>query len=290
MKNFEIITDSCCDLEAGMAEELGLHVVPLSMHVGEKAYKNYLDGREISFENVYKILRSEQKASTSAPNVQDFGETLTPLLENGRDVLILSFSSGLSATYGSAKIAAEDAAEKYPDRKIYVVDTLCASLGQGLLVYTCAKLADEGKSIEEVRDFAENHKLNVCHWFTIDSFLRLKLGGRVSNATAFVGTLIGIKPVLHVDDDGKLINMSKVRGREKAIDALAKKLQEGIKNPEQQTIFISHGDCIQDAEKLAKKIKELVPVKDFVISYVGPVIGSHSGAGTLALFWFGDKR
>lgn len=290
MRNFEIVTDSSCDMSAEMAEKLGLHVVPLTVNIEGTIYKNYLDGRDISFEEVYRILRTDAKVSTSAPNVQDYTEMLKPLLENGRDLLILSFSSGLSATYESSEIAAAELRKLYPDRKIYTVDTLTACMGQGLFVYTCANLADEGKSIEEVRDFAEEKKLNVCHWFTIDNFVRLKLGGRVSATTAFVGGIIGIKPVLHVDNEGKLINMAKVRGRGKALDFLADKLKESIVDPENQMIFINHGDCLADAELVAEKIKKRVKVKGFVINFVGPVIGAHSGPGTIAIAWFGDVR
>jgi DegV family protein with EDD domain len=215
---------------------------------------------------------------------------MEPLLQAGKDVLVLAFSSGLSTTYNSAVIAAEDLKERYPDRKVYVVDTLCASMGQGLLVYLTAQQKADGKTIEEARDFAEESKRRLCHWFTVDDLNHLKRGGRISAATALVGTMLSIKPVLHVDDEGHLISMGKARGRQASLKALVDKMEETAIDPGSQTVFISHGDCLRDAETVAAMVKERFGVQNVVISYVGPVIGSHSGPGTMALFFLGRQR
>ena len=203
---------------------------------------------------------------------------------------MLTFSSGLSTTHQSAVIAATELAEKYPDRKIRVVDTLCASLGQGLLVWHACKKRDEGMGLDELADWCEEAKKNVAMWFTVDDLMFLKRGGRVSAATALVGTMLQIKPVLHVDDEGHLINVAKARGRKAAIEALDKKVGETGLPGENDTVFISHGDCLEDAQLLEKILQEKYGVKSAFIYYVGAVIGSHSGPGTLALFFMGSKR
>ena len=203
---------------------------------------------------------------------------------------MLAFSSGLSTTYQSARIAAEELLEAYPDRMIRVVDTLSASLGQGLLVwYTCRK-RDEGLSLDETADWVEENKLHLCHWFTVDDLFFLKRGGRISGATAVMGTMLNIKPVLHMDDEGHLISMGKARGRKAAIQALAEKTRELGEGYDNATMFISHGDCREDAEYLAGLLKKKYGVKNVYVSYVGAVIGSHSGPGTLALFFMGRHR
>jgi DegV family protein with EDD domain len=216
---------------------------------------------------------------------------MRPYLERGTDILYLGFSSGLSNTYNAGRIACEELSEEFPERKLYAVDTLCASLGQGLLVYHAAKMRFDGKSIEEVRDFAEGNKLRLCHWFTVDDLFFLKRGGRVSAATAVVGTMLGIKPIMHVDNEGKLVKVGTVRGRRASIDALCEKAKaSAIDVKEKLVAFISHGDCEEDAKYLADKMKKEVGFKEVLIGYVGSVIGSHSGPGTLALFYLGTER
>jgi DegV family protein with EDD domain len=237
------------------------------------------------------MLRAKKKATTSAVNVGDFKDVMRPYLEKGTDILYLGFSSGLSNTYNAGRIACEELAEEFPERKLYAVDTLCASLGQGLLVYHAAKMRFDGKSIEEVRDFAEGNKLRLCHWFTVDDLFFLKRGGRVSAATAVVGTMLGIKPIMHVDNAGKLVKVGTVRGRRASIDALCEKAKaSAIDVKEKLVAFISHGDCEEDAKYLADKMKKEVGFKEVLIGYVGSVIGSHSGPGTLALFYLGTER
>ena len=290
MSDYVIVTDSSADLPASLVQELGVEVLPLSFTVQDKTYHNYPDDREMDPKVFYKMLRDGEMATTSAVNVAEYTNMLEPLLQAGKDVLVLAFSSGLSTTYQSSVIAVNELAEQYPDRKIYTVDTLCASLGQGLLVWHAVQEQKKGKSIEEVRDWVEENKLHLCHWFTVDDLHFLKRGGRISAATAVVGSMLHIKPVLHVDDEGHLINMGKARGRGASLTAVVDHMEETVTDPAEQVVFISHGDCLADAEKVAADVKKRFGVKEVVINYVGPVIGAHSGPGTLALFFLGSKR
>ena len=285
--SYRIITDNCCDFPAEMYEELNLSVVPLVVRFQGKEVSQY---SEKWLKKMYAGLRAGEEATTSAVNPQGWSEAIEPVLAAGEDALVLAFSSGLSTTYQSAVIAATELSEKYPDRKIRVIDTLCASLGQGLLVWYACKKRDEGMDFDGLADWLEEHKLNLCHWFTVDDLMFLKRGGRISAATALVGTMLQIKPVLHVDDEGHLINVSKARGRKASIEALAKKLAETGLPGENDTVFISHGDCIEDVKLLEASLKEKYGVKNIFTYYVGAVIGSHSGPGTIALFFLGTKR
>ncbi|WP_287826597.1 DegV family protein [Oscillibacter sp.] len=290
MDDFVILTDSCCDMTARMAADLELEVLPLSLNMEDRVYHNYLDSREIGFQDFYARLRAGALATTSAISVGVFDEAMRKILDSGRDVLYLAFSSALSTTYQSAVIAADDLREAYPGRKIFVVDTLSASLGQGLLVYLCVQEKRKGKTIDQVHVFAEETKAKVCHWFTVDDLNHLKRGGRVSAAAALFGTMLSIKPVLHVDDTGHLVPVSKTRGRKASLLALVDRMAESAIDPAGQTIFISHGDCEADAEFVADEVRRRFGVQDIYINYVGPVIGNHSGPGTLALFFLGSRR
>lgn len=289
MRYYTIVTDSSCDLPAALAEKLGIRVVPLSVFVEGKQYYNYLDGRDISFESFYEQMGQGKLVTTSAVNVEQFKMVMESELLTGHDVLYIGFSSGLSGTYNAGRMAAEELQEEYPNSTILTVDSLCASMGQGMLVYQAALQKAGGKSIEEVRDFCEETKRKVCHWFTVDDLQQLKRGGRISGATALIGTMLNIKPVLHVDNEGKLINMSKARGRNAAIQALVSQMEKTVLQPERQTIFISHGNCYDDAQKLAELVHERFGCKS-VINFVGPTIAAHSGQGTLALFFIGTER
>ena len=288
MSNYVILTDSGTDFTKEMIEELDVELLDLWV---TRENEEPVPNSSLDLSEFYAFLREKKSASTAAVNIDGFIEIMTPILEAGKDILYLGFSSGLSSTYASGKLAADELMEKYPDRKIYTVDTLAASLGQGLLVYLAAKRRLAGESIEAVRDFVENTKLNLCHWFTIDDLFFLKRGGRVSGTTAVVGTMLGIKPVMHVDNEGHLINVAKARGRRAAVDALFDKAKNTmIGERANSSVFISHGDCIEDAEYLAERIKNEIGVKEVRIAYVGSVIGSHSGPGTLALFFLGSER
>lgn len=290
MSDFVILTDSSADLTAELAAQMDVQVLPLSFHLGERTYRNYPDNREMDPHDFYERLRAGESATTSAVNVSQYTEALEPALRAGKDVLILAFSSGLSTTYNSAAIAAGELREKYPERKLYAVDTLCASLGQGMLVYLAAREREKGKTIEEVRDWAEANKLSICHQFTVDDLHFLKRGGRISATTAVVGSMLQIKPVLHVDDEGHLINIGKARGRRASLKALVDRMEQTAVDPGDQTVFISHGDCPEDAEQVAQMVRDRFGVTDIYINYVGPVIGAHSGPGTLALFYVGSER
>ena len=290
MRDYVILTDSCCDLSAQMVDELGIQVMPLRLLLDDQEYLNYLDGREIGFKEFYDRVRGGSMPTTSALNVGDFEEAMRAILETGKDVLYLGFSSGLSTTYQSSVIAAEGLRSEFPDNKIIVVDTLTASMGQGLLVYLCAQQKKAGKTMEEVRDYAEALKLNICHWVTVDDLNHLKRGGRVSAATALFGTMLTIKPIIHVDNEGHLINVGKARGRKASLMTLADEMEKTAINPAEQTVFISHGDCLDDVNMLADELRSRLGVKEVVINYIGPVIGSHTGAGVVALFFVGSHR
>ena len=287
MANYQIITDSCCDLPMEMLASLDLKMVSLNLHFRGETLK---DSVTEEIKTVYDAWRAGESATTSAANPQQWSEVMEPVLAAGQDILVLAFSSGLSTTYQSAVIASQELQEQYPQRKIRVVDSLNASLGQGLMVWYACQKRDAGASLEELANWLEETKLNMCAWFTVDDLMYLKRGGRISAATALVGTMLKIKPVLHVDDEGHLINVSKVRGRKASIDALASKMKELGKAGENDTVFICHGDCLEDARYLEKLVKERCGVKEVFIGYTGAVIGAHSGPGTLALFFLGEHR
>ena len=284
---YRIITDSACDFPRELLSQLNIDVIPLTLMFRGQVWEDTTDE---GLKTVYDGLRAGDTASTSAINPDTWASSMEPVLAAGQDVLVIAFSSGLSTTYQSAVIAAQDLAEKYPERKIRVVDSLCASLGQGLFVWYACKNRDAGMSLDALAEWCENNKLNLCHWFTVDDLMYLKRGGRISAATALLGTVLNIKPVLHVDNEGHLISVSKARGRKASIEALAKKVAETALPGENDVMFISHGDCVEDAQTLANILKEKHGVKEVVIGYVGAVIGSHSGPGTLALFFLGSHR
>ena len=290
MRDFVIITDSCCDLTQQMADEMGLLVQPLSLLMGENTYKNYLDGREIGFKEFYDRLRGGELGTTSAVSVGDFTDIMRTVLEAGKDVLCIAFSGALSTTYQSAVIAADDLKEEFPEADIRVVNSQCASMGQGLLVHLCSEQKKAGKSLEEVYNYCVEQVPHLCHWFTVDDLFHLKRGGRVSAATAVVGSMLSIKPVLHVDDEGRLINVAKARGRKASLMALVDRMEKTAIDPADQTVFISHGDCLEDAEIVAEEIRRRFGTRDIRINYVGPVIGNHAGAGVVALFFLGTEK
>lgn len=290
MNNFVLITDSSCDLPQAMTEELDIIVVPLTFSIGGKEYSNYLDGREMPPADFYNKIRAGETATTSAVNMDTFFKLMEPILQSGKDILYLAFSSGLSNTCNAAMMSVRELSEKYPDRKIFAVDSLAASMGEGLLVYHAAMQRNAGKGIEEVYDWLMNNRLRLCHWFTVDDLNHLKRGGRISATTALVGTMLGIKPVLHVDDEGHLINVGKVRGRQASLAALVDHMEKTVEKPQEQVVFISHGDSFSDAQKVADMVRSKMNVKDVVINNIGPVIGAHSGPGTIALFFLGSKR
>jgi len=286
VRDYVILTDSGTDLSPQMAKELDIKILDLLVIMeGDPTPK---PNSEVDTKEFYKFLRTKKGATTSAINPETFADEMDKILSEGKDVLYLGFSSGLSNTYNAGRIAAEEMAQKYPDAKVYACDTLCASLGQGMLVYLAAKKRLAGATIDEVRDYVEATKLHLCHWFTVDDLMFLKRGGRVSATTAAVGTMLGIKPVMHVDNEGHLIKMGTARGRKASIDAIFEKTKATI--VEKDTMFICHGDCIEDANYLAERAKNELGLKEVIIDYTGVVIGSHSGPGTLAIFYIGTER
>ena len=284
---YRIVTDSCCDLSEQMYEQLGVSCVPLLVNFRGQNIKSCT---EAQLKDIYDAFRAGEPATTAAANPQDWEEAIAPVLEQGDDALVMAFSSGLSTTYQSAVIAAGELMERYPGRTVKVVDTLSASMGQGLFLYYACKMRDAGMTLDQLADWCESKKQNVCQWFTVDDLMYLKRGGRISAATALAGTMLQIKPVLHVDKEGHLVSVSKARGRKASIAALAKKMADTMLPGENDIVFISHGDCLEEAELLAQMLKEQCGVKEVVINYVGAVIGSHAGPGTIAMFFIGKER
>lgn len=283
---FKIITDSACDLPMNMLQQLDVSTAKL--HVLFKG-ENLPDSVD-QVKEIYAGLRAGEKTQTSAVNLQGWAESIEPALESGFDALVLCFSSGLSTTYQSAVIAAAELEEKYPQRKIRVIDTRCAALGQGLLVWHTCKKRDQGLSLDDLASWVEENKQHICHWFTVDDLMFLKRGGRISGATAVMGTMLRIKPVLRVDENGKLENVAKCRGRKAAMETLASKLAAAGENWDNSTVFICHGDCPEEGETLKELVLKICGPREIFMGNLGAVIGSHAGPGTLALFFMGDKR
>ena len=289
MRDYIIATDSCYDFDENLIRELDLTVIPLSVHLGQDHFRNY-PGEMPESHVFYTRLSKGEPAQTSAPNVEAFKDAFRPFLEAGKDVLYLGFSSALSATYQNAAMAVEELREAFPDAVIRAVDTLCASMGQGLLVDLAVQEKRKGKSLEEVASFVQETIPHLCHWFTVGDLSQLRRGGRLSAGKAIVGNLLNIKPVLHVDHEGRLVPMESAKGRKKSVEALVRHMEETAIAPETQRIYISHGDCLGDAEVLAAAIQSKLGVASVTIGDVGPVIGAHSGLGTLALFFLGKER
>ena len=288
---FEIVTDSSCNLTDEIIDQFGLHILPLTFMSDGEQYQSYVKGQKSDLKAFFKMMRDGKVFTTSLPN-RDFTENLLRgLLDGGKDVLYIGFSSGLSGTFETTAALLEELRSLYPQRKIYYADTLAAALGEGLLVYKAALLAEGGASIEEVHAWVEDNKLKVAHWFTVDDLMFLFRGGRVSRTSAWAGSLLNIKPVLHVDDEGHLIPMEKVRGRKKSIQALFNHMKESALEPvSEQTVFISHGDCLEDARLLEGLVREISPDVSVTICQHEPFSGAHVGPGMLALFFHGKER
>ena len=288
MKPYIISTDCMADLPADFIEAHHLSVHPLYYQIGDQTY-NALEGR-LSEAEFYAKMRNGEMPTTMASNPEYIERSFSQNIAEGYDILHISFSSALSSSYNITAVTAKAVMEQHPDTKIIVIDSLSASLGQGLLIYYACKKKEEGASIEELAEYIESIKLNICHQFTVDDLFHLHRGGRVSKATAIIGTIANIKPVLHVDNEGRLINISKIRGRKRSLITLVdnmEKVMEGYENP---IVFISHGDCLEDALFVKQQIEERFGIHEFLINYVGSTIGAHSGPGTVALFFMGKER
>ncbi len=287
MKNYVIITDSSCDLSQTMVEKLGITVLPLSVLMEGESYYNYSDNREIEPKNFYHKLRQGVVATTNAANIGEATEGMRPILKSGLDILVLAFSSGLSTTYHSFRIAAADLQEAFPQRKILIVDTCCASAGQGLLIYLASRLREEGNSIEQVYHWVEDNKLRICHWVTVDDLMHLKRGGRISPTTALMGSLLSMKPIIAVTDEGKLETVGKVRGRKAALATLLNQVKALPAIP--QVVFVGHADCLRDACYLQEQLYDM-GVAIVEVGYIGPVIGAHTGPGCIVISFLGQQR
>lgn len=287
---FRILTDSSCNLTEDMIDEFDLEVLPLTFMVDGEQHQSYLKGRKTDLRQFYTMMREGKTITTSLPKLGESEATIKGMLERGEDVLYIGFSSGLSGTFGAMNLLIDQLRTDYPKRKIMSIDSLAASGGQGMLVYLACRKMAQGATIEETAAYAEEIRDHICHWFTVDDLMFLFRGGRVSRTSAWAGTMLNIKPVLHVDNDGKLVPMEKMRGRKKAIKALLDHMEQTLSGPIDYPIFITHGDCIEDVEYLESLISEKYGNVEFVVNYVDPVIGAHSGPGTLALFYVGTEK
>ncbi len=288
--SYVIYTDSSANLTNEIIEQYGIKVIPLVFLSGGKEYLGFDKDNPVDLLPFYKMLRKKELITTSCVNDNDFVNAFGQDIKEGKDIIYLSISSNLSATYSNALKAVSLLKNGYPQRKIIAVDSLGASMGQGLMAMYAAKMQKEGKTIDETADWLENNKLKLCHYFTVDNLFYLFRGGRVKATSYLLANIINIKPIMHADDNGKLVAIGKVVGRNKSISVLAQKTIENIVNPNEQIICIAHGDCIDDAMSLRDKILSQIQVKDCIINYLDPVIGAHSGPDTLAVFFLGTKR
>lgn len=288
---YQVFSDSSCNLPGRLADELGVRIFPLVFTVDGEHYQSYLEGEDVDLGQFYDMMREGKVITTSLPNLADAESMLRETLDEGKDVLYLGFSSGLSGTFTAIDLLMRNLAAEYPDRKLVAVDSLAASGGEGLLLWYAMQMVDRSASLEEVAAWLEDNKLKCAHWFTVDDLMFLFRGGRVSRTSAWAGTLLKIKPVMHVNDEGHLIPLEKVRGRRKAIDALVDHMAQTADQPvADQKVFITHGDCQKDADYLASQLTERFGCTDIDTFIVDPVIGAHSGPGTLALFYLGSER
>ncbi|MGN1019942.1 MAG: DegV family protein [Aristaeellaceae bacterium] len=284
-----IVTDSTIDMPKHYVDgQENFRVLNMSYTMDGASYVP--DGTDENSREIYRQLRAGKNIVTAQVNSESWREAFEEILAGGNDLLVIAFSSGLSGTCQAAFNAAEEAREKYPDRRVEVIDSLCASAGEGLLVDYALRNRDKGMSLEDNAAWVRDNVQNIIHWFTVDDLMFLMRGGRVGAVSAYIGSLVKIKPVMHVNEEGKLIPREKVQGRRKSIRALADKVKQNIVNPEGQLVLISHGDCEAEAQSLADMIRAELPVAEVRLSYIGPIVGAHSGPGTLAVFFMGKGR
>lgn len=290
MKDFIVYTDSTTDLSPELIDELDVKIIPLEFNIDDRTFLDYPDRRELGIKEFYNLICAGKQATTSLINQWRYIEIFEPELNAGKDILYIAFSSGLSGSAGCAFEATNLLKEKYPNNKLIIVDSLAASMGEGLLVYLAVQQKRDGLSIEQTAKWVEDNRNNIAHWFTVDDLNHLRRGGRVSATAAFLGSMLNIKPVLHVDNSGKLIPVSKVRGRSSALQALIQKMEETGVDLKNQVVFISHGDCKEECENFAQEIKKKYNVKKIYMNEIGPVIGTHSGPRTIALFFMAKEK
>lgn len=290
METFKIVTDSSANVPEEIIEQYNIDVLPLSYYVDGKEYKGFEKNRDFHFREFYSMMRNRKNITTSEVSKQTAFDVCRPVLEDGQDMLYIGFSSALSETFDVVHDALTELQSEFPERQIYAVDSRGAALGEGLLVQYAAKEREKGKPIDEVYRLAMDNRLYVCHEFTVDDLFFLRRGGRISAATAVLGSTLGIKPIMHMDNQGRLVEIGKARGRQKSLDALVNHMREYALKPEQQVVYISHGDCEDDARYVAEQVRKTIGVKDIRMHILDPVIGAHSGPGTVALFYFGEHR
>jgi len=290
MKQYILATDACSDLPLDVVKQHDIAIVPMLLEIEGKNYSHNLEEKHLKLKDFYDQLRDKKVSRTSLVNVGEFVQFFTELLKQGKDILYIALSSALSGTYQSAMMAIDMLKDDYPNQRIVAVDTLSASLGEGYLVWRAALLKKEGKPLNEVVEWLEGNKYRLRHLFTVEELGTLKRGGRLSGTAAFFGTLLGVKPILHVTREGKLDVLKKSVGRKKSLTEMIEVMKDQIVAPEEQTIFIAHGDCLEEAKEVGGLINASMNVKDLFFSYIGPVIGSHSGPGTIAVFFMGKER
>lgn len=290
MSDYRIITDANTDLPQSLVDELDVTVIPMVFTLGKDSFFDYPDERDLSSHEFYVRIAAGEESSTAQIGIETFIKTFEPFLAAGQDVLYISFSSGLSGTYNNSVIAAKELGKKYPGRKIRAVDSLAASMGEGLLVYHAVMQKRAGAEIDETVTWLESNRNRMHHWFTVDDLNHLKRGGRISVTSALVGTMLGIKPVMHFDDEGHIILMEKIRGRRQSLDVMVSHMEKTAEDPAGQMIFISHSDSIDGAQYVAEQVKAKLGVSQIKMAPIGPVIGAHTGTGTVALFYLGKDR
>jgi len=289
MSDYVIVTDSTSDIPYNVLEELGVEVVPMEFIMDEKVYSHYADAREMSYSTFYEYIKAGKKASTTQINYFTYESVFRPILESRKDILYIAFSSGLSGTYQASTLVIADMKEEFTERSIFAIDSLSASVGEGLLVYLAAKKQEEGCEIEEVAEWAAKNRRNMCHWFVVDDLHHLKEGGRISALQATLGSALNLKPMLTVDDAGKLITSSKIRGTKKIIDVFIEKFMKDAEDKKNQTVVIGHASNPEMADILKARLLELNLVAHVIISDIGPIIGTHVGAGMVGLAFSGTR-
>jgi DegV family protein with EDD domain len=290
MNKYVIFTDSTSDLPQNIVEDMDIKVIPMAFEIAGKSYMDYPDDRELDTHEFYEMLRNGETAVTSLINTMTFIEWFEPFIKEGKDIMYIGFSAAMSGTYNASLMAAEMLMERYKDSKVICVDSKAASLGEGMLVYSAALQKEKGMSIDELHEWIIENRLHLCHWVTVDDLNHLKRGGRINPLTATIGTALSMKPIIHVDDEGSLMPVTNVRGRKKSLHTLVGHMAETAINPEEQVVFIAHGDNYKDAMQLEKLVRDQLKVRDVIIGNIGPVIGSHTGPGAMTLFFFGTKR
>ena len=287
MKEFIIATDSTVDLPKAFLEENHVLTISLSYVMDGVTYKD-LDG--LSHEEFFEKITNGSLPTTSQINPEEARKALEPVVKEGQEILYLGFSSGLSGSYNSVRMAAEDLMEDYPETKIVTIDSLCASMGEGLLLYKTLQLKEQGKNLDEIAEWVEANKLHICHNVTVDDLNHLHRGGRISKTTAVLGTMVKIKPIIHMDNEGKLVVIGKERGRKKSLLTLLDKMEKQMQGYENDVVMITHGDCIEDAKYVEEQIRERFGIENIIVNGIGSVIGSHTGAGVVAVFFMGSER